>query len=55
MSAEQLKEAHGGMWGEHADFPVEDWVMEVTNNDTRLGYWEWVADGVEIRDMELGN
>ena len=23
--------------------PLEDWHYEVTNNDTRLGYREWVA------------
>ena len=28
---------------EHPDFPVSDWQDEVTDGDTRLGYWEWVA------------
>ena len=41
--AEALKEAHGGMWGEHPEFPVDDWLYEVDNGDTRLGYWVWVA------------
>lgn len=30
-------------WGEDARFPREDWVAAVANDDTRLGYWEWVA------------
>lgn len=30
-------------WGEHAHHPVEDWKAEVANDDTRLGYWHWVA------------
>jgi len=50
VSVEQLKEAHGGTWGEHIDYPVADWVMDATNNDTRLGYWEWVANMLEARE-----
>lgn len=36
---------NGGYWSEggHPDYPVEDWQFEVTNGDTRMGYWEWVA------------
>jgi len=29
-------------WSEDPDYPVEDWQYKVANNDTRLGYWEWV-------------
>ena len=45
-----LSEIHGGTWGEHDDYPVADWVMDATNGDTRLGYWEWVADMIEARE-----
>lgn len=39
---EKFKEKYGGHWGEgHPDYPLEDWRLEVINNDTRLGYWEW--------------
>ncbi len=31
-------------WGEDPEFPVADWQYEVSNGDTRMGYWEWVAD-----------
>lgn len=38
-----LREKHGGTWGEHPERPVADWQHEVKNDDTRLGYWQWVA------------
>lgn len=43
QSAEKLRELHGGVWGRHPDYPVSDWQYEVANDDTRQGYWEWVA------------
>jgi len=46
----KLREEHGGEWGEHPDYPHEDWSVDAVNNDTRLGYWEWVADMLEARD-----
>ena len=33
-----------GEWGEHPVFQLVEWRAEVTSNDTRLGYWEWVAN-----------
>lgn len=36
-----------GVWGEHPDHPLEDWRYEVANDDTRQGYWDWVAKRVE--------
>lgn len=39
---QQLKNAHGGIWGEHPRFPVAEWRHEVANDETRQGYWEWV-------------
>lgn len=44
---EQLKEAHGGHWGEHPEYPVTDWVFEASENGTRLGYWEWVQNKID--------
>jgi hypothetical protein len=32
---------------EHPDWPKTDWQYDVANNDTKLGYWEWVAHNVE--------
>lgn len=37
----------GDVWGEHPDYPREDWGNEAADNDTSLGYWEWVAHKVE--------
>lgn len=30
-------------WGEDSRFPRDDWSYEVQNNDTNLGYWDWVS------------
>lgn len=46
-SAASLREANGGVWGEHPDHPAEDWRIEVENHDTRAGYWDWVAGRIE--------
>lgn len=35
-----------GVWGEHPDWPVEDWQYEVANGDTRSGYWVWVFNNI---------
>lgn len=43
----KLADKHGGTWGGHADYPVEDWQYEVANGDTRLGYWDWVLNKIE--------
>jgi hypothetical protein len=32
-----------GNWGNHSRYPHSDWQHEVAENNTRLGYWEWVA------------
>ena len=31
------------LWGEDSRFPRDDWSYEVQNNDTNLGYWDWVT------------
>lgn len=45
----------GGIWGSHPDYSVSDWQYEVENDDTRLGYWEWVESKVEQADMEASD
>lgn len=32
------------VWAEDPDHPVSDWRLEVANDDTRRGYWDWVWD-----------
>jgi hypothetical protein len=36
-----------GRWGDHPVFPHEAWRHEVNEDNTRLGYWEWVAAMIE--------
>lgn len=47
--AKKLADAHGGIWKNHPDYSAADWVYEVTNGDTRLGYWDWVLARIEVR------
>lgn len=45
--AEWVAEEFGGHKGEHPALPVADWKIEVENDDTRLGYWDWVVARLE--------
>lgn len=45
--ARELAATHGGFWGQHPQWPDSDWRTEVQNGDTRLGYWEWVANQID--------
>jgi len=52
MSIEVISDSEGlsdkyGYWKEHPDHPIEDWRYEVSNNDTRSGYWDWVSGKIE--------
>lgn len=46
--SETLQDEYGGLWGEHPDYPRKDWAYEVGNNDTNLGYWDWVSHRLEM-------
>lgn len=41
-------------WSEHHRFPVADWKYEVANDDTRMGYWDWVEHKIETDGDEDG-
>lgn len=44
-----------GYNGEHPGYPVDNWKMDVDNDDTRRGYWEWVyAEAESNGDVEDG-
>lgn len=43
-SPDVICEQYGGEQGEHPKYPCQDWMLEVKNGDTRLGYWAWVSD-----------
>jgi hypothetical protein len=51
--ATNLANANGGVWGEHPNYPVADWKHEIANDDTRLGYWDWVEHRLEEADFNL--
>jgi hypothetical protein len=36
-----------GLWNVHPTYCLEDWQYEVANDDTRLGYWDWVMSYVD--------
>lgn len=51
MGPDQLREKYAtsdGGWGQHGTYPLEDWQHEVGNDETRLGYWEWVAHQLSV-------
>ena len=51
-TAEQLCTAYG-KWGQHPDHSASDWAAEAGNNETRLGYWEWVSLKLETVAEEV--
>lgn len=45
MSGENIRSydiANRSHWDDYTDFPVSEWRMEVVEDNTRLGYLEWV-------------
>lgn len=40
------------VWGEHPDWEREGWRTDVANNDTNLGYWDWVCHKIEAHHQE---
>ncbi len=38
------------VWGSDPLYPVGDWQYEVANDETRLGYWEWVENQRDAED-----
>ncbi|TAN06802.1 MAG: hypothetical protein EPN36_03475 [Rhodanobacteraceae bacterium] len=54
MTAEQLRVKYDTDegWGEHPEFPMEDWKFEVGEGNTRLGYWAWVEGQLDMKRDE---
>lgn len=44
LAANELRETYGGHWRQHPEFPLAQWRTAVAERDTRLGYWEWIAN-----------
>jgi len=53
LEALDLAAHFGGTWGEHPQHEVGAWAEEVASEDTRLGYWEWVANRIDSGDFDL--
>ena len=45
-------DAEGDHWSEDPDYPLRDWRHEVADDNTRLGYWQWVRDRREEQAEE---
>lgn len=39
-----------GEFHEHFLYPLSDWMYEVQNGDTRLGYEDWVEHKIDMED-----
>lgn len=46
----ELKDQYGGHWGEHPDWPAADWAIAAREDETRLGYWDWVEAQIDLTD-----
>lgn len=40
-----------GHWDVDPDYPVEDWKAEVANDDTRLGYSDWIENSRDADEL----
>lgn len=43
---------HFDRWADDPDYPSSDWRAEVANEETRRGYWEWVAAQREFDEVD---
>jgi len=50
-----IKRCGDNLWGECEQFPKEDWRYAVSNDDTILGYWEWVYNEAAVNDVDLNS
>ncbi|AUT75610.1 hypothetical protein C2L64_45445 [Paraburkholderia hospita] len=53
--AEFIKRCRDNLWGECEQFPKEDWRYAVANDDTILGYWEWVYNEAAAHDVDVSS
>lgn len=47
LTVDSIREKCGGHWGECPGYPSDDWKYLVSNNETRLGYLEWILGSIE--------
>ena len=48
-----MRQCGDDVWGECKQFPKGGWRYEVGNNDTVLGYWDWVVHQAEADEVPL--
>lgn len=39
-------------WGSDEKYPREDWQYLVSNNETSLGYWDWVDNQYDMAQFD---
>lgn len=45
MDSSRFRQKYGleaDYWGQDDEHSVSDWQAEISDNETRLGYWDWV-------------
>jgi hypothetical protein len=54
LTAQELREKYDTEegWGQHPRFTMEDWRNQVSNEDTRIGYWDWVEKSLAYAEDE---
>lgn len=52
-AADVMRQCGDDFWGECKQFPKGDWRIEVENNDTVLGYWDWIVHQAETNEVSL--
>lgn len=50
-----MRQCGNDFWSECKQFPKDDWRSEVENNDTVLGYWDWVVHQAEADQVLLSS
>ena len=51
----KLCQRNGGIWGECEEHSKSCWGSECYNNETVLGYWDWVASRIEQEEDDAEN
>jgi hypothetical protein len=44
-----------GYWREHPNYPAKDWRYEVSNEETKESYWDWVFNKIHDEYGESNN
>jgi len=54
LSEQELAEFYDVLegWGEHPTYKMIDWRDAVVRDETRLGYWAWVASCIAAEEHE---